>query len=273
MSVTVAVVLVLGYVGMLGAESVEFRPARIVDAVVDTNNLAIGTAVYPQASSDSAALAITDDAGWQQQPSGQRTGVEVTTVVSTPLPTIARSTIITTPPGAVTTAATSPSTTSSTSTTLVPTTPPPLTLRQRGELALASFDYDWQAGLPGWEFSFHPGRDGVLGYTFVREKRIEIYVRNQMSDSLLAHVIAHEMGHAIDVTDNNGDDRRRWQRLRGIEDNPWWPSSGATDFSTGAGDFAESFAAWQLGNASFRSKLGPPPDTEARALMSELVNG
>jgi hypothetical protein len=270
-ALTVAIIVGLGYGGMRAAESVEFRPARIVDAVVDTNNLAIGTAVYPQAS---AALPITDDAGAPQGRSGERTGVAVTTAVPTPLPTIALSTIITAAPRAVTSATTStilaPATTV---TTLVATTPPPLSLRQRGEQVLATFEYDWQSGLPGWEFSFHPGREGVLGYTFVREKRIEIYVRDQMSDSLLAHVIAHEMGHAIDVTENTGDDRRRWQEVRGIEDKPWWPGSGATDFSTGAGDFAESFAAWQLGSASFRSNLGEPPDDAARAVMAELVNG
>ncbi len=145
--------------------------------------------------------------------------------------------------------------------------------RTRGEAALAEFTYDWATGLPGWEISFHPGRAGVLGYTFVQERRIEVYVRDEMSDGLLAHVIAHEIGHAIDVTHNSGDDRRRWQELRGIGDEPWWPGNGATDFSTGAGDFAESFAAWQVGDDSFRSKLADPPSESDNRLMEELSTG
>ena len=262
MVATVAVILALGYAGMLGAESVEFRPARVVDAVVDTNHLAVGTAVHTQPPNGAAA---------------QHDGaipVIATSVVPLPIPTAAASTIATTPPGALTSMTTATTAIpATTSTTGLPTTPPPPTARQRGELALANFKYDWQNGLPGWEISFHQGRKGVLGYTFVQEKRIEVYVRDQMSNSLLSHVIAHEVGHAIDVTQNSGDDRRRWQKQRGIEDKPWWPGNGATDFSTGAGDFAESFAAWQVGTASFRSNLGEPPDSAARSLMAELVNG
>jgi hypothetical protein len=144
------------------------------------------------------------------------------------------------------------------------------TLRERGERALSTFSYDWRNGIPGWEISFHEARSGVLGYTFVDERRIEVYVRPEMSDALLAHVIAHEIGHAVDVTHNSGEDRKRWQRLRGIEDEPWWPGSGATDFSTGAGDFAESFAAWQVGDNSFRSMIGDSPGAAEITLIAEL---
>lgn len=262
MFATAVVILGLGYVGMLGAESAEFRPARIVDAVVDTNHLAVGTAVHSSDPLTANALA----AGVTQP--ADPSPATVSTVVSLPVPTTTAP--ITTTPSATVTTATAPSTTT---TTMLPTTPPPPSPRQRGEEALASFNYDWRNGLPGWEISFHPGRQGVLGYTFVQEKRIEIYVRKEMSQSLLGHVIAHEVGHAIDVSQNSGDDRRRWQEMRAIEDQPWWPGSGSTDFSTGAGDFAESFAAWQVGTASFRSNLGPPPDSAARALMAELVKG
>jgi hypothetical protein len=95
-------------------------------------------------------------------------------------------------------------------------------------------------------------------------------VRESQSTELLAHVIAHELGHAVDVTLNDGPDRRRWEDARGLDSAPWWPGNGATDFSTGAGDFAESFAAWQVGDASFRSKLGGSPTTEQIALLAEL---
>ncbi len=144
-------------------------------------------------------------------------------------------------------------------------------LEQRGAEALARISYPWQDRLPGWEITFHPAEDGAYGYTLTREHRIDIYVRSDQSDDLLAHVVAHEIGHAVDVMLNDGEDRRRWQRMRGIEDEPWWPDNRAPDFATGAGDFAESFAAWQVGSGAFRSTLGTPPSSEAKALLAELA--
>lgn len=197
------------------------------------------------------------------------------TTQATPLTTVTTvttQTIVTSAPASATSVPT-------TTTTAVPTTIPPTTARPedvaraRGEQALALISYDWRQKLPGWTISFHPGRSGVLGYTFVNERRIEVYVRTEQPNSLLAHVVAHELGHAVDVTLNNGDDRRVWQEARGIGDRPWWPGSGVTDFSTGAGDFAESFAAWQVGDGSFRSKLGPAPNSQHQSVMATLSSG
>ena len=113
----------------------------------------------------------------------------------------------------------------------------------------------------------------MLGLTYVESKTIEVYVRDDQSAALLAHVIAHEMGHAVDVALNDGADRERWQQVRGIESAQWWPGNGTTDFSTGAGDFAESFAAWQVGGGNFRSQLASEPDAGQLALLSELSAG
>ena len=143
----------------------------------------------------------------------------------------------------------------------------------RGEAALATISYPWRELLPGWTITFLPERDGLYGLTLVPEQRIEIYVRRTQSTVLLAHVIAHELGHAVDVTLNDSQDRRRWEASRGIESDPWWPGSGATDFSTGAGDFAESFAAWQTGGESFRSKLADPPSPDQINLLAQLSAG
>ena len=154
--------------------------------------------------------------------------------------------------------------------TIEATTSAPPTPAERGREALALIDYDWQSRLDGWSIVFAPGRDGVLGLTYVDRKTIEIFVRENQTSDLLAHVIAHEMGHAVDVTLNDSDERQRWQDSRGIGDAPWWPGDGATDFSTGAGDFAESFAAWQVGSGNFRSKLSGAPNAGQLDLMAEL---
>jgi hypothetical protein len=141
---------------------------------------------------------------------------------------------------------------------------------ERGEAALATIAYRWRQHLPGWEIRFLAADEGAYGYTMTREHRIDVYVRDDQSDALLAHVVAHEIGHAVDVTLNSAKDRSRWEQARGITDAPWWPDERAADFATGAGDFAECFAVWQVGLGSFRSELGDPPSPEQQALLAEL---
>ncbi|MEM7275386.1 MAG: hypothetical protein AAF547_20090 [Actinomycetota bacterium] len=143
----------------------------------------------------------------------------------------------------------------------------------RGQAALAMVSYPWEQLLGDWSIEFLDGRPGLYGLTLVPERRIEIYVRDDQSRDLLAHVIAHELGHAVDVTFNDGPDRRAWEGARGIHDSPWWPGNGTTDFSTGAGDFAESFAAWQVGSSAFRSTLAEPPNDEQIELLAQLAAG
>lgn len=147
------------------------------------------------------------------------------------------------------------------------------TPQDRGHQALGAIGYSWRDRLPGWQIDFLDGRSGLFGLTLVDDKRIEIYVRDDQSDELLVHIVAHELGHAVDVTLNDGPDRRRWQASRGIGDEPWWPDAAASDFSTGAGDFAESFAYWQVPSNNFRSELGSAPDAIQLQLMAELAGG
>jgi len=141
----------------------------------------------------------------------------------------------------------------------------------RGAAALALISYPWQAQLPEWTITFHPPKKGLYGLTLVSEKRIEIYLRDGETQALLAHVIAHEIGHAVDVSCNDGPNRRVWSEARELGSAPWWPGDGATDFSTGAGDFAESFAVWQVGPEHFRSKLADPPTDEQLEILSKLA--
>ena len=148
-----------------------------------------------------------------------------------------------------------------------------VTPQSRGQRALEHISYPWAERLPGWQIEFLGGRPGLFGLTKVDQKRIEIYVRDDQSEDLLVHIIAHEIGHAVDVTLNDGPDRRRWQEIRGVGDEPWWPDSAASDFETGAGDFAEVFAYWQVQSDNYRSKLGPKPDEAQLRLMAELAAG
>lgn len=138
--------------------------------------------------------------------------------------------------------------------------------------AVESFAYDWETNLPGWQIEFVPGEDRIAGYTWSREHRIEIFVRDHSTTGSLERVLAHEVGHAIDVTLNDTDDREAWQAARGIEDEPWWPESGAADFETGAGDFAESVAyLFVTDDEDFRSLLAAPPSELELALLSRLI--
>ncbi len=140
--------------------------------------------------------------------------------------------------------------------------------------ALGQISYDWEDKLRGWSIHFHPPRTGYLGLTWPSERRIDVYVRSDQSTTFLAHVIAHEIGHAVDVTHNSGADRAAWQAARGIGWAPWWPTAYASDFSTGAGDFAEAFAFSQIGSYTyFRSNLGGDPTWSQRQLMATLANG
>ncbi|MCP5029859.1 MAG: hypothetical protein GY929_26605 [Actinomycetia bacterium] len=144
---------------------------------------------------------------------------------------------------------------------------------RRGREALALVPFDWQAHLPSWRIDFGPSREDAVGFTWSRERRIEIFVPEDASVGFLAHVIAHELGHAVDVELNSPDDRLRWQEARGITGTAWWAASGSSDFNSGAGDFAESFAAWLVGPERFASQLGEPPTIQQLALLAELSGG
>jgi hypothetical protein len=137
--------------------------------------------------------------------------------------------------------------------------------------ALGLLRIDWRGLLPGWQIRFLPGRAGIRGATFPDTSVIEIYVRASDTPNDLAHVIAHELGHAVDVSRFSDADRSAWKAARGIAlDASWFPSgAGAADYLTPAGDWAESFASWLVGSGWF-SKLGPPPNVAQKAVVAAL---
>lgn len=134
------------------------------------------------------------------------------------------------------------------------------------------FAYPWQDILEGWRIDFVAGDSNIAGYTWSRERRIEVFVRPGADADDLRRILAHEIGHAVDVALNDGDERRQWQQQRSLEEAPWWPESGKADFETGAGDFAEAFAYWITGDDSdFRSEIGAVPSAADLELLEVLA--
>ena len=143
---------------------------------------------------------------------------------------------------------------------------------ERQVAVLGRISYPWERELAGWTIEFLPGRPGFLGATWPDRKRIEIFVRADLDDIEVAFTLAHEIGHAVDVTHFDEDDRLRWLKARGRTGTPWWTGSGSSDFEVGAGDWAEAFAVWQVGGRSL-STLSDQPDAEDLALVAELARG
>ena len=137
---------------------------------------------------------------------------------------------------------------------------------------LARISYPWQAKLPGWRIEFVGARPGYRGSTFPNDRLMQIYVRPDESVEELAHVTAHEMGHAVDVTYLDQAERASFNVERGRSpDSTWWVANGADDFSSGAGDWAECFAWSQMQSGPWYSRLGNPPDAATLGLIEALA--
>src|SRR2546421_4428475 len=138
-----------------------------------------------------------------------------------------------------------------------PTLPPPPV----GAAALAQISYPWQQ--LGYQIVFLGPRSDLMGQTIFDAHRIEIYLRSGESQLTVAHVIAHEIGHAADVAYNTPERRQQWLNLRGASTSqPWFGCDGCDDFSSPAGDYAETFSFWQVGPNADYSHLAPPPSPE-----------
>lgn len=108
--------------------------------------------------------------------------------------------------------------------------------------------------------------------TYPDSKVIEVYVRPGDDVSIVAHVYAHEVGHALDVSLLGDLQRSVWANARGFSA-PWWAGDRAMDFETGSGDFAESFAWLTTGQHHWFGRLGHPPDAAETVLLSVLLGG
>ena len=148
---------------------------------------------------------------------------------------------------------------------------PRLTRQQVSEAALAMIRYPWKE--LGVHIAFLGPRGGYLGRTFPQQGRIEMYVRPDESPTRLAYMLAHELGHMADWRWNTPARRQQWKAARHIPASMSWfgnAFSGGDDLGTPAGDFAETFAFWQLGPVDYKSRLGPPPTPEELAGLVPL---
>jgi len=137
--------------------------------------------------------------------------------------------------------------------------------------ALDRIGFPWRQTLPGWSIVFRPERVGLRGLTKSDDRQIEIYVRDSDTSDSLLRIIAHELGHAVDITLNSPADRERWRVARGVGPNvPWWPGNAMADFDTLAGDFAEAFATLLTGSVSL-SRVAPAPGPAELAILAEKV--
>ncbi|HUR79057.1 MAG TPA: hypothetical protein VMZ22_14000 [Acidimicrobiales bacterium] len=153
---------------------------------------------------------------------------------------------------------------------VVVTVPP---AQQRGEAALAKIDFPWQR--LGYTISFEPGRQGYLGLTDSANRSIRIFVRANESMDTLARTIAHEIGHAVDFETITNDEAANYIAIRGINATPqtWFGCNGCTDYQTAAGDFAETFQYWLLGDGQYFSQMGPKPTSEQLAQLAPIFTG
>jgi hypothetical protein len=130
--------------------------------------------------------------------------------------------------------------------------------RRRGEAALASL----LQGLPaGVTIAYLPGGGALKGMTYYDQHHVDVYVAScsRESDTLLRHVVAHELGHAWDSLHMTDALRADYLAARGIPAGTrWFGCNACKDFATPAGDFAETYAQWQRGASDSRSQLAPP---------------
>ena len=140
-----------------------------------------------------------------------------------------------------------------------PATPEDFANRNNEALALISFP--WQQ--LHYNIVFLAPKQGVRAMIFPTARRIEVYARPSDDSRLLAYDIAHELGHAIDLTFNTAETRKQWMATRGINPHtPWFGCNRCSDFKTPAGDFAETFAFLLLGPDNFSGRIASAPTAE-----------
>lgn len=145
--------------------------------------------------------------------------------------------------------------------------------QRRGEEALRRIDFPWRD--LGFEVVFLEARSGYKGLTHEGSKRVEVFVRESMPVEEIAHIAAHELGHAYDLARLDDAGRQHFKALRGYAGRPDWHTCNAcTDFDTPAGDLAEAFAYVHLdGETEWKSTVAPPPRDDQFGALARFFGG
>jgi hypothetical protein len=147
------------------------------------------------------------------------------------------------------------------------------TVEQLGAEAVRLVHFDL-ARLPGWQVAFLAPHIGFQGRTFPDRRRIEVYVSSGDTARAVSYDLAHEIGHAVDLTYSTRASRLAYRSIRGIPAATLWFGCGdCPDFATPSGDFAESFGLIVTDPGfDWRSKMGPRPTAAQRAAIVALYH-
>jgi hypothetical protein len=142
-----------------------------------------------------------------------------------------------------------------------------------GREALAMIDFPWQQRL-NLTIEFAGARSGMRATSTAYEDHdvITVYVRPTDSIQMTAVNIAHELGHLIDFRLRSDAERAEWLQERGRPNASWWTCNYCSDYAYGSGDFAETFAAWEVGPLDYRSTLAPLPAGDQMNRLAHFFN-
>jgi hypothetical protein len=142
----------------------------------------------------------------------------------------------------------------------------------KGAAALDLVDYPVEK--TGYTVVFAGARPGYLGLTEPPARRITIFVRPEQTVAEVAHVLGHELGHVVDLTLTTPEERLQYRLIRGLDPHrSWFPScDGCTDYAFPAGDFAETFAIWLVGEGTSRSTMAGPPTAAQLAQLDAIFS-
>ena len=110
---------------------------------------------------------------------------------------------------------------------------------------------------------------GLRAQTDNAARTITLFVAPDETPNVVAHDLAHEIGHAFDARRLTPPQRAAYLRARGAPGARWLPGQRVSDYGSGAGDFAEVFALCHAPSPVYRSRLAGRPEDPCGALPKE----